>query len=116
MKVELQRLKIPSGCKINKNEFFTYDPATEYSEEKSDLYLLEDLLQIVFKYSNLVIDLGWYGDASNNDGEFIIKVVENKNWEKPLRTKSSKSQKTITAELEKILMEIKDTGKIKACA
>lgn len=116
MKIELQRLKIPTGCKINKNEFLTYDPETEYTEEKSDLYLLEDLLQIEFKYSNLLVDLGWYGDTSNNNGEFIIKVVENQNWEKPLRTKSSKSQKKITIELEKILMEIKDTGKIKAGA
>lgn len=114
MTIELQRLKIPTGCKVNKNEFSTYDPDTEYTEVKSDFYLWEDLLQIEFKYSNLLIDLGWYGDTSNNDGEFVIKVVENENWETPLRIKNSKSQKIITAELERILMEIRDNGKIEA--
>ncbi|WP_282043426.1 hypothetical protein [Winogradskyella flava] len=116
MNKELQSLKIPTGCKINKNEFTTYNPEIEYTEEKNLFYLWEDLLQIEFEHSHLIIDLGWYGEISSNDGEFRILVVENENWEEPLKLVNSKSQKIITSELDKILMEIKNTGKVKASA
>ena len=116
MDKELQPLKIPTGCKIIKNEFTTYNPETEYTEEKNLFYLWEDLLQIGFEYSNLIIDLGWYGEISSNIGEFRILVIENQNWENPLKVVKSKSQENITKKLDKLLIEIKDTGKVKASA
>ena len=69
---------------------------------KNLFYLSEDLLQI--EVGNLIIDLGWYGEIWNNDGEFKIFVVENQHWENPIRTESSKSQKIIKEILENILL------------
>lgn len=113
MDYPLQSLKIPSRCRITKNDFTTYNPETDFTEERSLFNLAEDLLQIEFDYSDLVIDLGWYGDISTNDGEFKIYVIENMDWENPIRIEKSKSQKTITEKLELILLEIRKDGKIK---
>ena len=110
---KLQSLIIPSGCRIVKNDFTTYDPEIEFTEEQNLYNLTEDLLQIEFDYSNLIIDLGWYGEISSNKGEFKIYVIENKDWENPLIIENSKSQKIITKKLELILLEIQESGNIK---
>ena len=110
---KLQPLIIPSGCKISKNEFTTYDPEIDFTEEKNLYHLKEDLLQIEFHYLNLIIDLGWYGQVSSNKGEFKIYVVENEDWDNPLKIENAKSQKIITKKLELILLQIRDCGKIK---
>ena len=110
---KLQPLIIPSGCKIAKNDFTTYDPEIDYTEERNLYNLTEDLLQIQFDYSNLTIDLGWYGEISSNKGEFKIYVIENEDWDNPLKIENSKSQKIITEKLELILLEIHESGKIK---
>ena len=113
MVFELQPLIIPVGCRIAKNDFTTYDPETEYSEDRSLFYLTEDLLQIEFSSSNLVIDLGWYGDFETNDGQFKICVIQNEDWSNPLIIEESKSQSTIHERLERILLEIRESGNIK---
>ena len=51
---KLQPLIIPSGCRIAKNDFTTYDPEIDYNEERNLYNLTEDLLQIEFDYSNLL--------------------------------------------------------------
>jgi len=113
MEFELQPLIIPSGCKITKNDFTTYDPEIEFSEERNLFNLTEDLLQIEFEYSNLIVDLGWYGETSNNNGVFKIFVIENYDWDNPIRIEISKSQKLINEKLKLILLEIRDSGKVK---
>lgn len=105
MALNLQRLSIPNQCKVLKNSFSTYDPQIEYTEEKNLLYLSEDLLQI--EVGNLLIDLGWYGEISNNNGQFKIFVIKNQDWENPIQTESSKSQKIIKKTLENILASFK---------
>ena len=113
MEFKLQPLTIPSGCRIAKNDFTTYDPENDFTEERNLYNLTEDLLQIEFDYSNLTIDLGWYGEISSNIGEFKIYVIENEDWENPLKIENSKSQKKITEKLEQILLEIRESGNIK---
>ncbi len=110
---KLQPLIIPSGCRIVKNDFTSYDPEVDFTEERNLFNLTEDLLQIEFDYSNLIIDLGWYGEISSNKGEFKIYVIENQDWDNPIKTKNSKSQKVITEKLELILLEIRKSGKVK---
>jgi hypothetical protein len=107
MKFELQDLNIPLGCKIVKNDFTTYNPDTDFSEERNFFYLTEDLLQIEFVSQNLIIDLGWYGDLSTNQGIFKIYIIENMDWDNPLRIEESKSQMGITIKFNLILEEIK---------
>ena len=44
----LQPLRIPSGFKIEWNEFYGYDPSTEYDEKDHLHYLTEELLQLKY--------------------------------------------------------------------
>jgi hypothetical protein len=104
--MELQKFTIPENCRIIRNNFSTYDPEKEYSEEKNILYLTEDLLQIEVGNQNLLIDLGWYGEIHSNQGEFKLFVIKNQDWENPLVTESSKSQKIITKKFENILKDL----------
>jgi len=113
MEFKLQPLIIPSGCRISKNDFTTYDPEINFTEERNLYNLTQDLLQIEFDYSNLIIDLGWYGEISSNNGEFKVYVIENKDWDNPLKIEKSKSQKIINEKLELILLEIRESGNIK---
>lgn len=106
MELNLQQLLIPNHCKVLKNSFSTYDPEIDYSEETNLFYLTEDLLQIEF--GNLILDLGWYGEISTNEGEFKIYLIQNQDWENPIITKSSKSQKVIKETLEEILASFKN--------
>lgn len=106
MELNLQQLIIPNHCKVLQNSFSTYDPEIEYTEEKNLFYLSEDLLQI--EVGNLIIDLGWYGEIWNNNGQFKIFVIKNQDWENPIQTESSKSQRTIRKTLENILASFKN--------
>jgi hypothetical protein len=99
MDSKLEKLTIPTGFRVVKNDFTTYNPETEYSEEKSLYHLTEDLLQLEFESSNLIVDLGWYGNFETNEGDFIINVIRNQDWENPLRIENDKSQKIITIKL-----------------
>ncbi|MDY1039352.1 hypothetical protein [Lelliottia sp. CFBP8978] len=47
----------------------------------------EDLFQLTFNNGN-VIDVGWH-PAFEEDGEFIIQVVSNDDWEEPIFKSSS---------------------------
>ena len=108
MKYKLQPFNIPVGCKILKNDFTVYDPNIEFSEDKNLYYLTEDLLQLEFEDNNLTVDLGWYGEISTNKGFFKVIVIQNDNWDSPLCTETSESQKVITEKLEGILTSLKN--------
>ncbi len=56
---KLQPLIILSRYRIAKNDFTTYDPEIDFTEEKNLYNLTKDLLQIELDYSSLTIDLGW---------------------------------------------------------
>lgn len=47
----------------------------------------EDLLQLTFINGN-IIDIGWY-PAFEEDGEFIIQVISDENWDEPAFKASS---------------------------
>ncbi len=113
MKFTLQKLAIPIGCTVVKNEFSTYNPQTEFSEEVSLTDLTEDLLQFSFNNGALVVDLGWYGDYKTNEGFYRLVVIKNTDWDNPLRQETSKSQVEITKQLDAILLELQYEGTIK---
>lgn len=61
--------------------------------------LSEDLLQI--KYGdNYLIDVGWYPE-SEVEGCFIIQVIENENWAKPISSIQCKKEETLVKNLKK---------------
>ncbi|MDO6803769.1 hypothetical protein Q4595_15050 [Wenyingzhuangia sp. 1_MG-2023] len=99
----IQKIEFPFDCNIINHNFYDYDPLLSFSETTSLQYLSEDLFQCTFPEENIVIDLGWYGDIANNKGEFKLYMIQNENWEIPLKVFQSKSLKEIKSTLLKIL-------------
>ena len=67
--------------------------------------LRQDLIQVEYKNRNLIIDVGWYPDF-NPEGQFVIQVIKNQDWEQPVLRReafSVEESKVCVAELvEKI--------------
>ena len=103
---ELESLEIPESFTVVHHEFFAYDPVTDYSIEENHLHLTEDLFQVIHEPTQLVIDLGWYGNKTDNRGEFVLNVIRNDFWDEPLSKIFEKSQKEITRVLKKTLFAI----------
>jgi hypothetical protein len=104
----LQPLRIPSGFKIEWNEFYAYDPSTEYDEKDHLHYLTEELLQLKYHQEELVVDLGWYGDTSRREGYFQLLLLRGLRWEEPLVRITSPSLTQITDKLEDLIWKIHD--------
>lgn len=67
----------------------------------NDLFELnEDLLQLHNEKANLIIDLGWYPDHDIN-GAYLLLLVKDYKWDRPLEQITSRSKKEITACIEK---------------
>ena len=103
MNLRKQFSDFPKSLKVIKNEFYTYDPNSEFEEKLNYEYLTEDLLQLYLEKDCTTIDLGWYGDLSENKGCFKVYVIKNENWENPLEVVKSKSQAKISNELLRII-------------
>ena len=105
----LQKINIPPSFTVTEHEFYTYDPTNEYSEEASEYYLSEDLFQVLHGPSQLIVDVGWYGDISKNKGQYVLKVITNEFWDEPVSTIYITSQSELTNVLNKTL-EALDSG------
>lgn len=108
MKIEKQKLYIPKECVIVKDEFMNYEPQIHYSEKLHLTHLTEDLTQIQFVKLGIVVDLGWYGDITTKNGQFVIYVIKDSNWNEPVRKVSSKFQREITKEFNKLVKEVEN--------
>lgn len=97
----MKKIDLQSG-KITFNEF-NIDFGVPYSKQVESL--LEDLIQIEYE-NGYLIDLGWYPEY-NPQGKFILQVIRNYNWEKPVYIKDSRDEKT----LEKIFLKAINTIK-----
>ncbi len=62
------------------------DPLKALVEQIGDLK--EDLAQIA--YGDRVLDVGWYPEFSE-EGEFVVQVVRDTNWEEPLFQESCRT-------------------------
>lgn len=101
--IEIQEINTPLDCRIIRNEFYAYDPVNS-NEADNIKYLSEDLFQCSFPKDDLIIDLGWYGNATTGKGEFMIQVIVNENWDMPSNTIYSKSADETKELLTKILL------------
>lgn len=98
MYYELQPLRIQAGWKIIYNNFTEYD--IHIHDKKDSFELHEDLLQLYHEKANLLIDLGWYPSYDIN-GNYLLLLVQNSQWNCPLEQISSTSKKEIIAYIEK---------------
>jgi hypothetical protein len=62
------------------------DPSRPLVDQVEDLK--EDLVQV--RYGLVTLDVGWYPEFSS-EGEFVVRVVRDANWDKPLLVESSKT-------------------------
>lgn len=93
--VFMKRINLQGG-KITYNEF-NIDFNVPYSEQVEELS--EDLIQIEYE-NGYLIDLGWYPEY-NTQGEFIVQVIKNYDWENPVYMEQSRDEK----QLEKVLLK-----------
>ena len=98
MYYELQPLRIQAGWKIQYNNFTEYDINIHNKQDSFELH--EDLLQLHNEKANLIIDLGWYPSYDIN-GNYILQLVKNFDWNCPLEQISSTSKNEIIAYIEK---------------
>ena len=89
--IKIQTINFPVDCQIMNHDVYNYDPTISFNESNSKRYLNEDLLQCSFPESDIIIDLGWYGDVVTNKGEFRIYIIKNENWQVPFNVVHSKS-------------------------
>jgi hypothetical protein len=70
--------------------------------------LKEDILQITYKNgesAEYVLDVGWYPEFNEN-GRFIVKVIVNYDWEKPLYCEECRDLETLKSLLVKFSSRI----------
>jgi hypothetical protein len=97
----LQPLRIPTGWKINFNILDDADPKSFIDQESENRWsFTEDLLQL--EKENLIVDLGWYPEGKL-DGNYLLVLIENENWEEPVFRIQSRDKTIIIYELEKLL-------------
>ena len=67
----------------------------KYSEQED--CLLEDLLQVTYAQGYL-LDVGWYPELES-EGEFVVQIVKEKNWEEPIYKSNSKNKEDLVQDL-----------------
>ena len=99
MQPPLLRLRVPTGWRVNYNDFREIAPAGDRDGLK------EDLFQAYHANTNRLLDLGWYpnGDPS---GGFRIEVYVGDFGGERLHSVSSADRAWIVVELERLLASI----------
>ncbi len=90
----MNKITIPSGFKVIKNEFLFENSDSDYNE---------DILQIEHISTKLIVDLGWYGDIVSKVGGYKIYVIKDRDWDSPINTLSSDTKEGISFELDTLL-------------
>ena len=101
-----QKIQYQDGFKVMQYLLYAYDPTTEYEEELSREYLLEDMVSLLYVSKDITIDVGWYGNHARNSGVFKIHIIQSIDWENPLMVLEAKSLTEITEMLNTVMEHI----------
>lgn len=106
---KLQPFRITGGWNIMWNHFRDVDVETLDPNKEDDwLFLVQDITYIVrndeHKVNHICVDLGWYPEADPN-GKFILYVIQNQDWEKPLEEFSSRNVRDIAEKMGDFLQK-----------
>lgn len=74
--------------------------------DKEELFLKEDLLQIEYSLNEttkIIVDLGWYGDETEQRGVFKIFVLKGNDWDIPIYTLEFRSLDDLKIYLNKAI-------------
>ena len=94
-----QTLNLRNGTITYDNFFWLLEHA---DSNPADLLLSEDLLQISFCGGQYLLDAGWYGAATPR-GQFGVMLVENQDWEHPLRKEYTREISRLPALLQECI-------------
>ena len=98
----MDKIDFKSG-EVVYNEF-EVDFTKKYSEQEE--CLLEDLLQVKYAQDYL-LDVGWYPEYES-EGEFVVQIVKNQNWEEPIYKKNSKNKGDLIQDLNNAIRIIEN--------
>lgn len=101
-----QRIQYQDGFQVMQYLLYDYDPTTEYVEDLSREYLLEDMVSLLYISKDITVDLGWYGNHATNNGVFKIHIIQSIDWENPLMVLEAKSLSEITEMLNTVMAHI----------
>lgn len=103
--MQLQALVIPAGWCVTYNKFFAVD-ATKESVEKVPTFLTDDLLQLVHKEKNRLIDVGWYPEFDWEEGRFIVTLYEGDCTGKVLYALETKERQSVVESIETLMAKV----------
>ncbi|HBE18110.1 MAG TPA: hypothetical protein DEG17_08440 [Cyanobacteria bacterium UBA11149] len=111
----LQSLRIPTGWTVDWNQFYDVEPDADFLIEglpNGDVWelFLQDLLQLKYSSSNLILDLSWIPEADPN-GTYQLELILNEDWVNPLITFQSRNKNEIVNKINRLLLEVV-SGKI----
>lgn len=80
-----QKLRVPAGWEIDKNNFYDLEPKEELLVEgnaNNNGWSLfeEELLYFKYEKQNLILDMGWFPNYEH-DGKFILRLIKDKDWQ-----------------------------------
>lgn len=113
----LQPLRVPTGWIVSWNQFYDVEPDADLLIEglpDGDIWelFLQDLLQLKYPSSNLILDLSWIPEADPN-GSYHLKLIANEDWEFPIATFQSRSKVEVVSKIDSLLLMIV-SGKLAA--
>lgn len=108
--ISLQPLIIPTGWTVDWNQFYDVEPGADLLIEglpNGDVWelFLQNLLQLKYSNSNLILDLSWIPEADPN-GNYQLELITNQDWENPITTFQSRSKNEIVEKINALLLEI----------
>ena len=98
----LQPLRIPAGWTVRWNELRTTDPQTLDAGDRDWWRFSEDLLQLEHEHTGLLLDVGWYPEASPG-GAYTLLLIRGTDWNSPLARFRTRSLETLAARVEETL-------------
>jgi hypothetical protein len=94
----LQAIRVPAGWMVEYNDLREVDPSPQSIDS---LLLREDLLQLRHPWADVLIDVGWYGDAES--GEFAVYVQAGDFRGERLHEFHSRDRLAVVTEVERLL-------------
>jgi len=84
----------------------SYNPYKLSPDDITDInWLGEDMVQV--RYENgFILDVGWYGKTFTLDGVFIINIIKDYKWDKPVYKKEYRSLTELYNGMNKAIVRI----------
>ena len=93
----MYKVFIPKQFEVVKNDFLTRNSDSDY---------IEDILQVLYKPNNLIIDMGFYGSMVSKVGIYIIVVIKDFDWENPIISIEAKTKDKIAIKLDRLFKSL----------